>query len=200
MKKTLTVLFALSLVPALMSSSCAMDYSESVESGGLTYFTAKRTKKAFASVYAYDGTEAGKQIVVLDNIQGFEVNELGGFMGRGLPCPFYMSIPNNSPAPYTGVEDKECPNAVITEDDPATTPSWYPAGYTIEKIVFEVSIGKNIAGLPNVEKTNYFCFRQQDKSYYIYQTEMTWVCSEDNATFYAKDGILYNRKDNSKAI
>ncbi len=90
-------LFALLLCVILVG--CSMDYSTDryVEQDGVIYYTSSREKVCFADgAFTWDGDADHMEIVIPDTVAGYRVTALGGYLGRGLPCPFQLVMPVGS--------------------------------------------------------------------------------------------------------
>ena len=101
--KRLASLFVLIL--CLVLAGCSMDYSTDryVEQDGVIYYTSSREKVCFAScTFLWDGEADHMEIVIPDTVDGYRVTALGGYLGRGLPCPFQLVMPVDPADPPDG--------------------------------------------------------------------------------------------------
>lgn len=191
MKKVLFSIFTFIIVCCISFSGCfsAILYERAGEFGEMNvielYYN-KYTKKAFASSFMWDGDESKMEITVPDTCNGCKVTDLGGYYGSGGICPFAVIIPDN-------YQDKESVCYYMTLPTDSNEEN-------TEKITFKVNIGKNLKKLARISGI-YLGYGDKEtftvEQFYI--IEFYYICSEENETFYSKDGVLYLKNNDEKA-
>jgi hypothetical protein len=68
--------------------------------------------------------------------------------------------------------------------------------YSIEDVVINLNIGKNIEVIDFVVMHQYFPHINEDRSITFYRPVVNICCSDENKYFYSKDGKLYNKITN----
>lgn len=139
---------------------------------GLRYYPHAVFKTCFAADYAWPEGAAEAVIDLPEERDGYRVTELGGYIGRGLPCPFMVDLPGD-PVLYSE--------------------SALPAGAEIEDYHLTLNIGRSLAGDENVAMDCYYCVGENR----FVRILTTVNCSGDNPNFYAEDGRLYRKADDS---
>ena len=192
MKKKFKCIIAIIFICSVFCSGCqaSVFYERAVgfdEINAIELFYNKYTKKAFASSYMWDGDESKMEITIPDTCNGCKVTDLGGYYGSGAICPFVVIIPEI-------YRDKEAVYYYMTlpaESNEENT----------EKITFKVNIGKNLKKLERISKDIYLGYGDKEtntvEQFYI--IDFYYVCSEENETFYSKDGVLYLKSNDEKA-
>lgn len=139
-----------------------------------------RKKDAFYAAYFWNGDPDTMTFTVPDEYKGRTVTALGGYSGKGYPCPFH-------------VEDH------AHEHDWASDTAW--GDDTYETLVFTVRLGEHIKKI-YASCTRYIGTelpRDDGTADYdvLYEILYRFEVHADNKTFYAQDGKLYRKKDNS---
>ena len=93
MNKIAILCFALVMI--LCGCTSSMDYSDEVTDGPWTAVISGEGGSAFVVSYLWDGTKEGLRLEP-NTVSGCFVTGFGGYMGRGLPMPFYLDIPGVS--------------------------------------------------------------------------------------------------------
>lgn len=106
------------------------------------------------------------------------INALGGAVGANASLQMFTILPDS---------DVQFRNGSGYDEDP-----------TVKDIVFTLKLGKSIHEI-NVDftKSAYAQVSSKDGSTAIYRILIQVECSEENQTFYSKDGKLYRRDGNS---
>lgn len=141
-------------------------------------------KECFVGDYQWDGSEEGKNIIVPDTYKTYPVTELGGYFGRGVPTPFFVSLP------------EEYAISFVTDCEPTETPEWYPQGYEVVNLTFRLNIGKNLQGVFYTGNP-YHARENGDGSYTLFCVSYYVTCSSENSVFYCEEGRLYRKNDRS---
>lgn len=163
-------------------------YSNEVSGDGKLSFGVNKMKKdVFCYDCYYDGGDMS--FTIPDKFMGYKVTTLGGYTGRGYPCPFSVRIDLNKLYPegetYGSQEDIENKHP----DDE----------YDI--LTFTVHLGKNLVNLNRIEGKNYYV-RHLEPNSGEYDVDVLckivyyFTVDEANPTLYAENGKLYYRKNN----
>lgn len=147
--------------------------------------------KAFAAHYHWDGTEEGKNIIIPDEYNGMKITSLGGYYGSGVPSAFGVGLP----------ETYE--NALNTEADHWIISNIYEDIGTVDTVYlhFNLHIGKYVEKITEHTMNCFYELATFDGKSYDTQLMVVILyqitCDEENQTFYAKDGKLYFKEDDS---
>lgn len=156
------------------------------DTDGQRYYRNLVTHQAFAADVDWDGSD-GAVIVIPDEVHGYKVTALGGYIGRGVPTAFDLNAPETwdvrvgfGNAAVAADAEKDYPNAQIIDCS------------------MTLKLGKNI------EELNELCccgFQGYDEAGRETVWRFRWYveCSEENETFYAENGRLYYRADGALA-
>ena len=177
--KRVALFLALTLIALLLtgcSSSVLYSADRTAEIQGLTCYLSRQKNGVFAGGYVWDGTGTKIVIDVPDEVHGRKLDTLGGFLGRGVPCPFSLVFPES----YRGYTSNPYVTAAEEEIELQVT----------------VRIGPNVKKINAVDFTSGASYSSVFHSVHIYTT-VSVECDEDNPTFYAKDGRLYYRADDT---
>ena len=160
------------LVCLLLFGGCTLSlcYSEMVTEGPWSAALYRDGKEAFVYEYEWDGTEEGLRIEP-DEVEGCVVTRYGGFYGRGLPMPFYITIP-----------DAE----FVSESD-------IPADAHVEDLTFTMVISKNIIEVYTGDLEGFFYLEDEDGNVSYYRLLVDVELDPDNTDLYMKDGRLYEK-------
>lgn len=166
----------------------AMGYKQAgwTDTDGQVYYRNALTRRAFAAGRAWDGAD-GAVIVIPDEVHGYKVTALGGYIGRGVPTAFALNAPEIWNTQVVFGDEKVAADA---EKD-------YPNAKIID-CSMTLKLGKNI------EELNELCccgFQGYDEAGRETVWRFRWYveCSEENETFYAENGRLYYRADGALA-
>ncbi|MBR2523213.1 MAG: hypothetical protein IKE53_02095 [Clostridiales bacterium] len=173
---SIALISAMFLQTAALTGCTEYYNANEVTRDNMVFITSDAGNKAFVWKYIWDGDIVDTYIEIPDEIDGFNVVRLGGFTGIGVPHPF----------------------EITTEDEPyfkGADPEKYDVPVTFDDLVFTVEIGENITDL--TIPPYYVGVKQPDGSIIFYDVHLVFIVDEDNSKFYAEDGILYNRKDDS---
>lgn len=181
-KHIFTALLCVCLMGALLFSltACSLFYDfEHVDCFGIGY--SKREKNAFISSCRWDGDRDNMTFIIPDDYNGIKIRDLGGYFGRGVPCPFGISV-NTEEVTFVSSE-------TFGDDD-------------YESLVFTVVLGKSISNVKYVVGKNYFGTNTQNEngeyiSDTLYKVVYYFEVSPENPTFYSENGKLYNKSDGS---
>lgn len=187
MKKFIALITVLACV--LMLSGCTAEeisllYSEFGYEDNFNFAVNKTANCCFVSNYDCTEYTEDMELTVPDEFNGVLVKRLGGYFGRGLPCPFLISLSEYINAPegseYCGIYNEASLSRIDDE-------------YTVENIRFILNIGKNIDTVEYVEMDTYYPHINDDGSITFYHPVVYINCSEENRHFYSKDGKLYGK-------
>ena len=190
MKKLIAV--TLCFIICLSFSGCSLMYEyelDAIDNFDVGY--SKILNNAFLSSYSWDGSDDTKNIVIPEEYQGIPITELGGYYGRGVPCAFGVDLP------------EVLQNNLCIEASQWFCSSVYEDIGSVDTIYlnFNIHISKNIKQITEhtldcfYEGTYFDGEDNHSKIIVVFLYNIT--CDEENNTFYAKDGKLYLRKDNT---
>lgn len=191
MKKA--IILILSVAVLLCLSGCALAdvsslYSPMEETAGFAVSVNKTANCCFVGAYTCADPHENREITIPDAYDGRPVTKLGGYYGRGVSAPFSISLEVCMNAPkgdkYASAFYGDIGEFQISDD------------YTVEDIVFDLYIGKNIKEIDNVETDVYYPHINADGSITFYHPVVRVKCAEENRHFYSEDGKLYNKKTN----
>ena len=158
----------------LMLGGCT-GYGEEVKEGPWSAYLGE--KDAFVYEYRWDGTKEGLRIEP-GAINGLPVTRYGGYMGRGVPCPFYIDIPKARLSSQNIVPKEEI----------------------IDTIEFTLVVGSQIRdfNLGNYGLGGYYLLNEKkDGKNAYYKVLIHPEADPANPWYYEKDGKLYLKKDDS---
>ena len=151
----------------------------------------KMLNNAFLSSYNWDGSDETKNIVIPEEYQDIPITALGGYYGRGVPCAFGVNLSEVTQNDLCGEANQWfCSN--IYEDIESVDTIY---------LNFNIHISKNIKQITEhtldcfYEGTYFDGEDSYSKIIVVFLYHIT--CDEENNTFYAKDGKLYLRKDDT---
>ena len=191
MKKTVAFLLLVSFLLCL--SACDLDgvayfYSYSGEYNGFGIAVNKLANCCFVSGYTCTEYTEGMEITIPDDYNGIPIKRVGGFSGIGAPSPFGIDL---SQVYMNAPEGSEFDMIWRYPDDELSV------AYTIENVVFQLNIGKNIEEIDFVFMDDYYPHINEDGTVTFYHPVVYITCSEENTTFYSKDGKLYYKSTNA---
>lgn len=191
MKKTVAFLLLVSFLLCL--SACDLDgvayfYSYAGEYNGFGIEVNKLANCCFVSGYTCTEYTEGMEITIPDDYNGIPIKRVGGFSGIGAPSPFGIDL---SQLYMNAPEGSEFDMIWRYPDDELSV------AYTIENVVFQLNIGKNIEEIDFVFMDDYYPHINEDGTVTFYHPVVYITCSEENTTFYSKDGKLYYKSTNA---
>lgn len=194
-----TVLIIIAIIPVLMVVRfllffCADTYNDTAQYGDFTvaygYCTGyhKLLFQNHASVICFgaEGEDYDREIVIPDSYDGIEIRELGGFLGRGVPLPFYVEHSDNPVIDKLTEESENQYSSAFANLEERET--------VFDEVIYDdfvLKIGKQIENINSVCGVS--VFELQDGSCTAYCTRFYVVCDEENPSFYSRDGVLYNK-------
>ena len=187
----LASLMALIMIAFTLSGCYDGDF---VEEKGMFLGYSKSKKKAF--VGQLRGDLEHTEFVIDDKYKGYPITTLGGFVGRGFPCPFDFDI--ELPEEYREYVEQQRVFATNSSTFDYTGDGW-------ETIVFHITLGRNICEIKRAEPCAYIGIIVDDDENGIpvydilYKIVPYFIVPEDNATFYAEDGRLYYKNSGTPA-
>jgi hypothetical protein len=181
MKRHLLAFVCILIIAALSGCSLAYDSENVISKDNMSfYYPSSMSKRCFAGCYSWDGNKDSMNINIPDKIDGYAIKALGGYIGRGVPTPFGIKLPE---------ELKENTVLKYTCDT--------PVGVPVEELHFTINIGANVKELKNIRFKDYYIYGDYIKDTYSYRVVVSISCSKKNKTFYSKDGKLYRSADDS---
>jgi hypothetical protein len=180
------------LVASFSLASCDMAsfYSEAETTEPVDLYYNSRSKIAFAGGFRWSGGAEGTSYSLPDQVQGYPLMRLGGYFGRGVSDAFTVIFEN-----YAGPS----PSSVTTDNFCTLEKSLLPKGAEIHFVPFVFSLGASLKEISNVHRL-YNVVRQSNWNLFVYSFTASFVVSEDNATFYSQNGIIYNKSSHSVVL
>jgi hypothetical protein len=189
-KKFLVIILSISLILCL--SGCFFEgvslfYSDIAEVDGFCVGINETSNCCFVGGYNCTEYTENLEITIPDDYQGMPIKRIGGYYGRGVPTPFSISLADL----YMNAPEDSDYNAVFSGDIKEFEIS---EKYTVEDVIFNLNIGKNIEVIDFVVMDEYYPHINEDGSIVFYHSVVNINCSNENKHFYSKDGKLYNKK------
>ena len=157
----------------IVMTQCSWMYGDDdIVEEGLRYYPHAIFKTCFAADYTWPADSTSAVLDIPDSCGGYCVTELGGYIGRGAPCPFMVSLPESS--------------AVYSEGA-------LPEHAQIETYHLVLNIGKTLKEDTNIAMDHYYSVGSNR----FVQILVTVNCSEENPHFYSENGKLYKKTDDS---
>lgn len=180
---TVIVILSVSILFGLCSCYVFWESAEFVDGLWTEYNTL--TKKAYVGRYDWDGDESKMEITVPDTYEKYKITSLGG-VSSSKPLIFGPETPHElNGMVYDGSYDK-LPEEANSENTVALN--------------FTVHLGKYIDSLyGRHNRYERFKSKSDEIDYIFYIFNYYYVCSEENETFYSKDGVLYLKSNDEKA-
>ena len=191
MKKALALL--LTVISLLSLAGCfpgsISNYSEHGEIDGFYVSVNQKANRCFVGGFECIEYTDNMELTIPNEYKGIPITQIGGYFGRGVPSPFYISVADlymNAPpgSDYEGTFSGNIHNFNI------------PVEYNVETLVFNLNIGKNIEEVEYVSMHDYYPHINEDGTITFYQPAGIINCSEENKHFYSKDGKLYDKNTN----
>lgn len=175
-------------------SACSMYYDiEDAEFEGrmMGMGYAEKLNRAFVGYVVTDNQE-GETIVLPDDYNGMPVTELGGYVGRGYPCPFLVE-------PLFLNED-ETHYYVISRDEDLAEGTTSTTEVITHNITYHVLLPKNLKELVYVHGRYIYLKKSKESAdtepVEVYRILYYFELDESNPYFYTENGKLYNKKTN----
>ncbi len=163
------------LIYLALSNSIGNNYSDIVwDKDGFDYLIREKNKKGGICRYTYDPDAGDNVIVIPESYEDYPIQSLGGYIGRGGPCPFAIDI--------KGVY------AASGEGSSYGSYAAYAQGKGL-RLVYEdvvVNIGPNIREI-------FACQDGMRAGQTLYVVRVYVNCDPDNPKFYSRDGVLYRK-------
>ena len=187
MKRFISVFLIISVLFSLVG--CSQLYSEAVTVDGLDFYVNQSQNRCFVGSFTYDPSNPVTEIVIPDYYDGVPVTQIGGYYGFGAPVAF-MIVSASAVAPA----DEDSGYSTVLEEaldkyDTSLTPS-------VVDINFTLHIGKNVEVIEEVY-INDFWHVNDDGSMICFHPILKISCSEENETFYSKNGKLYFKENDT---
>lgn len=138
----------------------------------------------YVGAYMWDGNENTMEYTVPDTYDGKTITTLGGASGK--EHPFGVELPLKYKGKTGLASCQELPTTANSDN-------------TFE-LTFTVHLGQNIKNLHSLlSKYNAYGEAESGIADTFYVVNLYYICSEENETFYSKDGVLYLKSTNEKA-
>lgn len=176
MKKAIIVYF---LWTILFLTGC--NATETVQDGDFEYGHSKFPGEYFPVTYSWDGSEENMNIYIPDEYEGKKITKVGGYLGRGVPMPFSICMPQEYDIP------NEDDLAFCTEEEELVKDKEYDT-YT-----FTIHLGSDIKEYYGTEDT-YVGREDDNKQDIIYKIEYRYDVDKGNPYLEVVDGKLCQKK------
>lgn len=156
----------------------------------MEYFPNFKNSRAFAAGFDWDGETEEISVVIPDTVElsrssrTCRVTKPGGFFGRGVPCQFGPKLPNQE----TFEESADEPE--LLEEFQRQYPS-----APVRDLTVRLHVGRYVSEIPL--SADCLRYRQREGEGTIWRITYQVDCDENNRTFYARDGKLYLRADDT---
>ena len=197
----LLVVFIIPLL--LMFRQCSYSYTydfEYSDEQNAGFYVSEKAKDAFCvDVYLKDGES---KIVIPDEYRGYKVSALGGFIGRGAPCPFEIHISEKA------LETLGC-NEICGDYYLEKNYNYHVQEGEYENLYLYIHIGKNINEIKRVLDRDSFLFYaanitenegEEAQIDIVYKVFAYYIVDEENKTFYSKDGKVYKKENDNLVL
>lgn len=165
------VLFLITIISIISFSSCSLYYDiDSLDE----YIIGYSHKSAFIGSVSYDLDTT--EIHLPSVYKGANVEELGGYYGRGVPTPFYFSYKGVAYGYYTNVDEIGKNDVIIQTNIDVYLPKYLKTCTYVKQYVG--GMHENDHDIIYIARCNYYI-------------------DSGNDYFYTQNGILYNKKDNT---
>ena len=147
------------------------------EDGRMSFGVCEFRKDAFCIGPEWEGGDLSFEIP--DEFMGFPVTKLGGYTGRGYPCPFAARV-------NTQEVDFVCDDGFFDLH--------HSDGDDCETLIFSLHMGKNVRSFDGVDGKMY-CGKDLENGEYdfLYKIAYSFTVDGENETFYAENGRLYKK-------
>lgn len=173
---------ALSAVSLFALGGC---WSDGGAEGAFLFATQR--KEAMVYSYQWDGDTENMTIVIPETYQGrYTVTTVGGYYGRGYPCPFSIALPGEIAVTYSMSADYDLDERVADGRFES---------YTVVNYDFTLQIGANIESVDYVLQYAYVYVDGGHAT--VYYPRVYIECAPENEHYYSENGILY-AKDGTK--
>lgn len=176
------------------ASSCSLFY-DLVEENGIAIGYSKVEKNGFISCVEWK-TGSPKDIVLPSEYNGFVIKELGGYIGKGYPCPFCVSV--NVREIYADADDYFSTDEKYLHDE---TLSWWDEVEIID-YDFCITLPDKLETLTYIDSSVQVAeYVQEDGTVLakVIRPTCYFYIAESNKTFYTQNGCLYYKKNNERA-
>lgn len=180
------------ILQVLLLSSCALTYEHIDDNEvGIGYGYSEWENNCFVAGIAYTMGDA-THITIPDEFRGAPVTALGGYIGRGVPAPFYV---------YFNIEDSisEEYETFSTDDDCMQFLVDSTTKVEVLNVEFTITLPKHLKKITKTSLITVTCQKHSDGQNVLLKVFRPVYCfeiSEQNEFFYTKDGKLYYRETN----
>lgn len=146
------------------------------------FLFATQSKEAMVYNYQWDGDEENMTIVIPETYQGeYTVTTVGGYVGRGYPCPFSIWLPGEIETTYS--TDGEY------DPDELVELGWFES-YTVIHYDFRLILGASIKNVSYVKPVVYV-YKDDAEHAILYYPRVYVECAAENTHYYSENGKLY---------
>ena len=187
--KKLAILIAFIMLFSL--TGCSQFYDQETDAvDGWDVGYSDYYEDAYLGLYNWDGSQENMNIVMPEKYKGYKVTKLGGYSGSGYPS-------------VVKIEPTDDAKKLLCND----ASEWYHMNHIsnienskIKFVTFNVHVSKNIKEIQELDLGGFIGgkYIKDGKEYYdIYVLLCNVTCDESNETFYAKEGKLYYKQDDT---
>ncbi len=186
MFKNLRLIF-LSLIFVLLVSSCSLNY-DITDYGNIEIGYSDFENNAFVACIYFDINNDDPNIVIEDNYKGIPITELGGYFGRGVPCPFYVLAKIKTPDVNQNFIAKYDADFIYTDN------------VQIHEYYVNINLPSTLKSVTYATK-DVFCSsygnNDGEEIMDIYIVRCKIQIDDSNKYFYSIDGKLYDKNTNT---
>ncbi len=167
-------------------------YTSQAESDGFWIGINKISNCAYVGEYdcIYLSPGENRTITIPDTFRGVPVVNIGGYFGtHAPPHPFRIYLADPATCAPQGSTYQKAFGSFYFSNIKET--------YTVQNIVFDLYIGKNIRHIESIDMDRYYSYLNEDNTLTLYHPVVRVHCSKDNKYFYSEDGKLYNRENHN---
>ncbi|MBO4927553.1 MAG: hypothetical protein J5379_04815 [Clostridiales bacterium] len=191
-------------------SGCDTYSSPSYEFGKFrVHLNSSDSAKATAAMiceWKWSGDPNDTVIEIPDNYSDkIIIKSVGGYIGTGAPTPFRVVLEDESRLFTSYYHSQTAGTDVLFKDDPHRFGVKRDAVYEIVDLEFTMKLGKNVQqvyisfiGRERNPEMSYIGIINDDGSITFYRIFFRFECDPENKTYYAEDGVLYEKKTNAR--
>lgn len=145
------------------------------------FWFATQGKEAMVYHYQWDGDGENMTVVIPETYMGkYTVTTVGGYIGRGYPCPFYIELPAEIEITYA-TDGGYGPDELVELDRFES--------YTVVNYDFRLVLGANIKSVSYVDQVVYVYKDGEHAT--LYYPRVYVECAAENKHYYSENGRLY---------
>ena len=165
-----------------------------------------KSSSAMILVWKWSGDPNDTVIEIPDNYSDkIIIKSVGGYIGTGSPAPFQIIMEDESRLFTSYYHSQTAGTDVLFKDDPTKFGVKKDTEYEIVDLEFTIKLGKNVQqvyismiGRERNPEMSYIGIINDDGSITFYRIFFRFECDPENKTYYAEDGVLYEKKTNAR--